>query len=139
VGYAKEASISGTHCCSAFVDIQTITFVFVSRLSLGSSSFAPAAGGGSIARACARGTRVRYNDARAAQTTFMALRRSGGRMVALGSFTRRDRAGANDFRFTGRVAGHALSPGSYQLQATPRYHGVLGSTVAAAFRIVGGC
>jgi hypothetical protein len=122
-----------------FVDIQSVTFVFVPRLSLASSSFAPATGGGSIARACARGTRVRYHDARAAQTSFTVLRRSGGHVVKIGSFTRRDRTGENDFQFTGRVAGHALRPGSYELQATPRYRGALGTAVTAAFRIVAGC
>jgi hypothetical protein len=136
---ATAASISGTHCCTAFVTVQSLTFVFVHRLSLAQRSFAPATGGGSIARACARGTRVRYNDARAAQTTFTVLRRSGGHMVNVGSFTHGDRTGNNDFQFTGRVAGHALRPGSYELHATPRYHGALGTTVTAAFRIVAGC
>jgi hypothetical protein len=60
-------------------------------------------------------------------------------VVKIGSFTRRDRTGENDFQFTGRVAGHALRPGSYELQATPRYRGALGTAVTAAFRIVAGC
>jgi RTX calcium-binding nonapeptide repeat (4 copies) len=53
-----------------------------------------------------------------------------------GSFTRAASAGANRFRFTGRIGGRKLAPGSYRLQATPRAGGRNGPTARAAFRIV---
>jgi len=37
-----------------------------------------------------------------------------------GSFSRRSRSGRNSFRFSGRIGGRGLSPGSYQLVASPR-------------------
>jgi hypothetical protein len=53
-----------------------------------------------------------------------------------GSFTRAGVAGANSLRFTGRLHGHALAPGSYLLIAT--YSGNAGRASASApFRIVG--
>jgi hypothetical protein len=57
--------------------------------------------------------------------------------VALsGSFTRAGQAGANSFRFTGRLAGHKLKPRSYQLIATPSAAGKAGQSATAAFRII---
>ncbi len=53
-----------------------------------------------------------------------------------GSFAREGVAGANSFRFTGRLQGHALAPGSYLLVAT--YKGNAGTARASApFRITG--
>ena len=36
-----------------------------------------------------------------------------------GSFTHRGATGANSFKFTGRVGGKTLAPGSYRLNALP--------------------
>ena len=59
------------------------------------------------------------------------------RFVALsGSFTRSARSGRNSFRFTGRIGGRRLAPGSYQLRASPRAGGRNGTTVRASFRVV---
>jgi hypothetical protein len=53
-----------------------------------------------------------------------------------GSFTRTGNAGTNTFRFTGRMAGRQLKPGSYRLVATPRANGQTGRPVGVAFRII---
>jgi hypothetical protein len=52
-----------------------------------------------------------------------------------GSFTVAGRAGANAFRFTGRLNGRRLKPRRYRLTGTPSANGRLGTAVAAAFRI----
>jgi hypothetical protein len=53
-----------------------------------------------------------------------------------GSFASAGAAGANSLRFTGRLHGHALAPGSYLLIAT--YSGAAGRASASSpFRIVG--
>jgi hemolysin type calcium-binding protein len=58
------------------------------------------------------------------------------RLVAVrGSFTRNAVTGQNRFRFTGRIAGRKLAPGSYQLQATPRANASNGITARTPFRI----
>ncbi|HEY5198873.1 MAG TPA: hypothetical protein VIJ51_17780 [Solirubrobacteraceae bacterium] len=41
------------------------------------------------------------------------------RSVSLGSFRYAGRVGAQQLRLSGRVAGHALTAGSYALRATP--------------------
>jgi hypothetical protein len=59
------------------------------------------------------------------------------RLVALpGDFTRTGSAGVNRFRFTGRLAGHKLATGSYQLITTPMAGGKVGHTTTAAFRVI---
>jgi hypothetical protein len=108
-----------------------------------------------------RGTTVTYTDSEAATTTFeVVLLRSGwlvGRStckvpskhskrpkhaksctlaVTIGGFTRVDGAGANSFRFTGRINGRPLAKGSYVLRAAPKLGGLTGPTVSAAFTIL---
>lgn len=59
------------------------------------------------------------------------------RLVTLpGSFTRAGSAGANRFRFTGRLAGRTLKAGRYQLVATPSAGAKTGSTATASFRVI---
>lgn len=59
------------------------------------------------------------------------------RWVAVkGSFARDGAAGANRFRFTGRMAGRKLAPGRYRLVATPSAGGGRLAAAYAAFRIV---
>jgi hypothetical protein len=53
-----------------------------------------------------------------------------------GRFTRMGRAGSNRFRFTGRIGGRRLTPGSYRLRATPRAAGRTGRVASAAFRVL---
>jgi hypothetical protein len=125
----------------------------LSDLKLTPGVFAAAASGATIARAARTGTTVNYSDTEAATTIFTVSRllvgvprgrrcltppkhaRSKGgksctRLQRVGSFTDADRAGRNSFRFTGRLAGGRLSPGRYQLAATPRAPGATGKTIA---------
>jgi hypothetical protein len=57
--------------------------------------------------------------------------------VPVGSFGHLDQAGANQFRFTGRIGGRKLRPGVYSLEATPHDEGGVGVPVFADFRVVG--
>jgi uncharacterized delta-60 repeat protein len=130
----------------------------ISHLRISPRSFRAAPRGGSIAaRGRRTGTTVRYSDAQASTTTFTVLKsargvrrgrrcvkpRRGGRhgkrctrLVSLGSFRHHDVAGANHFRFTGRVRRHRLAPGRYTLRAVPRFGGVGGRAAITHFRIV---
>jgi hypothetical protein len=84
------------------------------------------------------GTTLRYTLSEAAFVLFTVQRRATGRkvsgkcvapkksnlkkrrctrFVAVGSFSRQGKAGANSVKFTGRVGGRKLSPGSYRLVA----------------------
>ena len=72
-------------------------------------------------------------------TRAKANRRAGKctRLVPVrGSFVRAGISGVNRFRFTGRLAGRTLKPGSYRLVATPRSGGKAGHSAHAAFRII---
>jgi hypothetical protein len=124
-------------------------------------TFAPLARGASVART-AHGTTVTYTDTQAATTVFTVRRQAGsgvlshGRCVApprrrpaqgrrctrfstVGSFSHGDTAGANRFRFTGRIRGRALRPGSYQLVSAPtNAAGKTGATHLNALKIVAG-
>ncbi|MGI8411580.1 MAG: RCC1 domain-containing protein [Solirubrobacteraceae bacterium] len=61
------------------------------------------------------------------------------RLVSVrGSFTRAGSAGANRFRFTGRLGGRALKLGSYVLVATPTAAVKTGRPVVVGFQIVHG-
>jgi hypothetical protein len=108
---------------------------FQGALALSASTFAAANRGASIARAPV-GTRVRYRLSEAATVTFTVERQAAGRRVGrrcvkptranrrrprctryvrVGSFVHRGGAGANSFKFTGRVRGRKLSPARYRL------------------------
>jgi hypothetical protein len=128
---------------------------------LSSRTFAALARGASISRA-ARGTTVTYTDTQAATTTFTVERALGagvlshGRCVApprgkpahgrrcarvstIGSFGHADVAGANRFRFSGRLRGRALVPGSYELVSAPANSaGLKGATHVNSFKVVNG-
>jgi hypothetical protein len=102
------------------------------------------------------GAIVSYRDSQAARTTFTVQRRAAGRrqgrrctkpgkrnrrgkrctrFVSVGSFRHTDVAGANRFRFTGRVRHHKLAPGSYRLVAVPRNAAGPGATKRATFKV----
>jgi CSLREA domain-containing protein len=125
-------------------------------LTLSPTAFRAAKSGASIAKLQPPGTSLGYNDSDVATTTFTVLRsqrgvrkngrcvappRHGGggrpckRFVKVGAFTHADKAGHNGFRFTGRVAGSALKPGAYELEATPRLGGLSGAARTARFTI----
>jgi hypothetical protein len=128
------------------------TSLLVRGFGLTPSSFRAAGKGGPIGAAQRRrkapvGTRIAYRIDGAAIATFTVQRplpgvRKGKRCVApprkrrsgskpkrctrypkVGAFSRNSTAGANSFRFTGRVKGKALSPGKYRLIATARVGG----------------
>ena len=131
----------------------------ITNLSLNPSAFAAAPSGPSVAVAKKRrfGASVTYSDSQTATTTFTVQRRLPGRLrgnacvkpnkrnrghkacmrfMAVGSFTHADVAGANRFRFTGRVGGRKLRPGGYRLRAVPRSAAGVGPPAFTPFSIV---
>jgi hypothetical protein len=111
-------------------------------LGLSPSAFAASRSGPSVRTGRGRGTRVTYRLSEAARTTFRVQRVLPGRRVRgrcvrptrsnrgkrscrrhrtlRGSFHDKASAGRNRFRFSGRLAGHALRPGAYRLVATAK-------------------
>ncbi len=133
----------------------------ITSLKLSPKTFAAAAKGASIAKAKAKakatGTTVSYRDSAAVTTRFTVQRALAGRLkgktcakpgpsnkrgkpctryTTVGAFTHKDKAGANSFRFTGRVASRALAAGAYRLSAVPGTGAVRGAAVTATFTIV---
>ncbi len=130
----------------------------LSAARLSPTTFRAAANGATLARKHRRpvGTMVSYRDSQAATTTFGVQRRTTGhrrgskcvagqphrhqkrctRNASVGSVTHRDAAGAVKVRFSARVRGRKLRPGSYRLTLTPTAGGRTGRTVTLAFRIV---
>jgi hypothetical protein len=136
----------------------------ISSLALSATSFRAAGSGPSVTAARRRrrppvGTTISYRDAAAATTTFAVQRPAAGRKTGrrcvkpthanrrkprctrwatVGHFTHADTAGPNSLRFTGRINGHKLHPGSYRLSITARIgHGRATAPKAIGFRIVG--
>ena len=108
-----------------------------------------------------QGTTISYRDSSAGRTTLTFNRISAGYRVgshackslgsrhtrpkhtsacsvikSVGTLTHLDRAGSNSVAFSGRLRGHALSAGSYLLEATPALNGLHGTTRNARFHIV---
>jgi CSLREA domain-containing protein len=134
----------------------------LSDLRLSRSKFTPIGGrGSSVARKRRRtpaGTRVSYKLSEAGTVWFRVQRASKGRRVKgrcvapkrrrrgrrctryltlKGTFTRVATAGANGFRFTGRVNNKRLRAGRYRFLVSPRdAAGNYGKSVRKAFRIV---
>jgi hypothetical protein len=131
-----------------------------SALSLG-AAFPAANRGASIAarrRARPTGTIVRYRLSEPASVRFTVEKPRPGRRVGrrcvvptranrtrprcirhvtVGGFTHTGRAGANSFRFTGRVGGRKLAPGTYRLVAVPTDAARnRGAAVRRTFRII---
>jgi hypothetical protein len=102
----------------------------ITRLVLRPSSFSARIGAG---------TGVSYVDSEPAMTTFTVQRAVAGprgtRYVGVGSFAHADVAGANRFRFIGRVRGRALAPGRYRLQAIPHNSGGSGPPAYRKFEV----
>jgi hypothetical protein len=112
------------------------------RFALSPTAFAAFSSGPSVRAARARGTMVTYRLSEAAIVTLGVQRVLGGRRVGgrcleptrpnrtkprckryrtlRGSFRHSGRAGLNKFRFSGRLAGRTLKPGSYRLVATAK-------------------
>jgi hypothetical protein len=131
----------------------------VAGLRLAPAQFRAARSGPSATTAAVRtATRVSYTLNIAANVRFTVQRTASGRTVSgrcvkptrsnlthkrctrfvtvRGSFPRTRPAGADRFTFTGRLAGHALKPGRYQLVATPTANGHTGKPTRASFRIL---
>lgn len=130
----------------------------ISALKLSRRSFLAATKGASAVAARTKpGTIVSYKLSTAATVRFTVQRlrkgrRSGRRCVKAtaknrraksctrviavrGSFSRRRTAGADRFRFTGRMAGKRLAVGRYRLTVTPRAGGISGKPARATFTI----
>jgi hypothetical protein len=110
----------------------------LSRLRVSPRRFRPARRGPSVARAL--GAVVSYRVTAAGTTTFTlrrAVARGGQRRwkAVRGSFEHVDVAGANRFRFTGRLRG-ALRAGLYRLTAVPRGAPGVGPARRAHFAIL---
>jgi subtilisin-like proprotein convertase family protein len=87
---------------------------------LGSSRFYAALSGPTVKTAIATGTKVSYLLSEAATVTFTVVQRVRGRTKRKGSFAQQGKAGANSFRFMGRLRRKALRPGNYRLVAVAR-------------------
>ena len=129
---------------------------------LSPATFATLSSGPPVIARTAKGTTISYTDTQVARTTFVVRRPAGKGVLAhgkcvkpprkrkggsrgksctlytiFGSFTHADTAGANRFRFSGRLGGRALKPGSYQLVSAPtNASGKTGPTHVNNFKIV---
>ncbi|MDQ1680620.1 MAG: hypothetical protein QOI42_1479, partial [Frankiaceae bacterium] len=131
----------------------------IAGLRLAPAAFRAARSGPSATAAAVHtATRVSYTLNVAASARFTVQRATSGRTVSgrcvkptrsnrthkrctrfvavSGSFTRTRPAGADRFTFTGRMAGHLLTPGRYRLIATPTANGRTGKASRVSFRIV---
>jgi N-acetylneuraminic acid mutarotase len=134
----------------------------ISSVALSATRFRAAGSGPSVTAARRRrapvGTTISYRDGAAATATFAVQRPAGGRRssgrcakpthanrrkahctrwVTVGRFRHADTAGTNTLRFSGRVGGHKLRPGSYRLSITARIGRGRASTASTiGFRIV---
>jgi CSLREA domain-containing protein len=106
----------------------------ISALTIAPSAFRPARSGRAIVRR--GGATVSYTDTQAAKVSFTIVR-IARHNKPVGTFTHRDRAGADSFHFSGRLNGRALSPGRYWLEATARAHRQTGATAKVRFRVIG--
>ncbi len=134
----------------------------LSAFSVSPKTFRSASRGASVARTRRRvipiGTKVSYTLSQAATTTFTLQRRTTGRRVngrcvaprrsnrtrrrcsryvnVSGSFSRAGAAGANSFKFTGRLRGRKLSPGTYKVTAVASNANGKSSSRTTTFTIV---
>ena len=134
----------------------------ISGFTLSRARFAAARSGASTAAVALRpiGTKISYSDSEDATATFTVVAelpgvKRGGlcvkpplhrglgsrvhctRTVNRGSFTHTDVAGANDFEFTGRLKGHRLALGRYELSVRAANSSAeIGLPVTVGFRIV---
>ena len=157
---AFQTNTSGTGVSSG-TGSNAVALASVLGEHLARSKFPAAPSGPSVRAAKQRsyGTVVTYNLDRAGSVTFTVTQGQPGRRGAHGSclkptgrnrkarhctrtvtlhgsFAERGVAGANSFRFTGRLGHKALKPGSYRLVATPTSGRLKGRSLSASFRIV---
>jgi hypothetical protein len=111
------------------------------ELTLKPDKFLAATSGPAIVARLDTGTTLSYRDTLAAQTSFRVMRCAGAhgsckRLVLVGKFSHHDRAGLNRLRFTGRLHGHALTPGRYVLQLRATLNGQRSHRATPTFTIV---
>jgi hypothetical protein len=125
----------------------------LSALKASLVSFFAASGAGSASRGS--GTNLTYTDSAAATSTITVLqvragvKQAGGCAIAgrgpgrkpctslllVGTFMHVDVAGANKLHFSGRLSGHSLHGGLYQIRITPSLDGIPGNTLKVAVDI----
>jgi hypothetical protein len=120
--------------------VDALAPAFTAQPRLAPRTFAAASRGPSVVASAAQGTVVSYSLSEPAQVAFTVQRAAPGRRArggcrkpsarnrsgkrctrfvrVTGSFTHSGATGANRFRFTGRVGGRKLAPGTYRLAAT---------------------
>ena len=130
----------------------------ISGLAASPGAFRAAPGGGSVVTNPSVGTRISFRANVGFTSTFTVQRATPGvragtrcvapprrtrttargcvRWVGWGNFSTTARAGANGFRFSGRVWGRTLAPGTYRLSAVPRSGARIGNAVRVGFRII---
>jgi hypothetical protein len=109
----------------------------LSHLKVRPHRFRASTKGKAIVAKVESGAKITYRDSMAAVTTFRVYRKSRhGKWVYVGKFRHHDVAGTNRLRFTGRVGGRALKPGTYKLKAAASTGGRKSSTLKASFVIL---
>ncbi len=134
------------------------------KLTLSAHAFRAAGSGPSILAALSAGTLVSYTDSEAAKTKFTVQKNTLGVIKGVGasahcvaapkrhrhskaatycvfhktvgSFSHADKAGANSFRFSGRIDGRKLRRGKYQLVAVAALSGKHSAARTAKFKVV---
>jgi hypothetical protein len=162
----NQTGSASADSASVTVAVGPQTRPVISSLAVHPSAFRAATRGASITvpkgkrkrRHHKTGTTVTYRDSRSASTKFTVLRAEPGmrvgrscvrpsrkahhpkrctRDVVRGSFIHHDKTSAIKFHFSGRIDGHALSAGSYELTAVARAGRLTGRAVTVRFRMIG--
>jgi hypothetical protein len=143
----KPAASSGVWKPAPVQRVGAVLKPILSALRISHASFRPARAGRVTA---AHGpARVSYRDSQPVSTAFaiVAIEQRRGcrpaharrclRYVTVARFSHSDRAGSNSFFLSGRVNGHSLARGRYQLRAVAGGSGgwPKGATRTLAFRI----
>jgi Glycosyl hydrolase family 26 len=110
----------------------------LSAFALAPRSFRAARSGPSLLTRGRLGTQVSYTLSARAAVAFTVERVASGRrsLPVRGIFKRAGRKGANNFRFSGRIANRTLTPGNYRLIARPTANGRTGKAQSVSFRIL---
>jgi hypothetical protein len=111
------------------------------KLTLQPDRFLAATEGPAIIATLDAGTVISYIDTLPSDTTFRVMQCAGAhgrcsRLMLAGRFIHHDRRGLNRLRFTGRVDGHALTPGRYVLRVDTTLKGQVSRGVTASFTIL---
>ena len=139
-GLSLYAASSGSDSIAHFTRVTAsgsggTTAPVLSSLAITPNGFTAAAGGPAVVVTPSSrvGANVRYRLTAPASVRFVVSHAAaGGKVVTVGSFTLAGAAGANSFRFSGRINDARLpAGGGYALTATP----AAGKPVKATFRI----